>query len=173
MAEIDYAATLANQRIYDMRVNTVLLAMENACALLGSQAKFCFVEAQERADDFVWVRCVGWRIDMKMMNRPLRAAVRSIRRDLRDLIPKTFGGKATRRHKQDLLSVFRGQQMPWQGGSARASVGSANHPAAASAARRRPTRATISALAARRSRSSASKASCSGRRDPSRHALDN
>jgi hypothetical protein len=173
MAEIDYAAIFANQRVHNMGVNAVLLEMKHACALLRLQSEFGFVQAEKYPDDLVRVPCIRRWINMKVMDRSIRTAMRSVSRDLRDLILKTFCRKATRRHEQDLLSVFRGQQMPRQGGSACASVGSPDHPAAASAARRRPTKATISALAERRSQISASKASCSGRRAPSRHALDN
>ncbi len=109
MLEIGYTAILADQRVHDVGVLTPALHVEDARALVVAKPELCFIVAEEGTDDLARVRCVRRRIDMDMMDRTVRATVRSIGNDLGDLPPEVFGCETARWHDEHPLPILHRQ----------------------------------------------------------------
>nr|WP_316232943.1 hypothetical protein [Bradyrhizobium sp. SZCCHNPS2010] len=168
VAQVGNAAGISHERVDDMRVLPAILQMKDTATLVFPEVEFGFIMAEKNADDLGWILGVGRRVYMNMMDRTIRPAMCGVCNKFRDLALEVFGRESARRHHKHLLAIFRFEQMTGESGAACTSRCSRNHFDAASAARSRFTRPTISAFTVRRSRISASKSSCSGRRPVSR-----
>ena len=111
MAKVSNAAGIVDQGVNDVCVAAAVFQVEDATSLCVLKAEFGFVVTQENAYDLIRVCSLRWRVNMDMMNRPIRPAMCSIRDHLRDLAFQVLGGKAARWHHKDTLAVFRSQQM--------------------------------------------------------------
>jgi hypothetical protein len=173
MPKVGSAAVFPDKGVDHVRVLPTILPMENTTTLVSPQTEFGFVMTEECRDDVVRIRRLGRRIHMDMMDWSGRPAVRGIGNKLGDLSLEIFRRETAGWHHKHLLAVFRAGKMPRKGRAAGSAGCPGNHFVDASATRSRWIKATTSTLAARRSRISNSRESCSRIRSVSRQAFDN
>ncbi len=111
----------------DVSVSPSGLCVEDARARRVLKSEFDFVVTKERGDDGIRIGRIRRRIDVYVMHRSIRAAVRRRHHEVVQLLPQRFAYQMTRRQNLHRLTTFARHQMPSKDGTAPSSGGAGDH----------------------------------------------
>ncbi|MCB8822298.1 hypothetical protein LJD17_17290 [Microvirga rosea] len=110
-----------------MPVIPTFLVVADTAAVRFGKAKFQFVEMEEALHHSRWIRTVRRWIDVDVMDRAIRPAVRRSRDQLTELSAEIGGGQAPGFHEFHLLSFLPGQEVAGKRGAPLSPGGARDH----------------------------------------------